>query len=631
MTLFSRILPRTPTISWVLRTALTVLPILAAVALLFSGGSLKALDGYWLDYLVRTCSPMRGIDPHIVLVGISERSLESLGVKRPIPRAIYARLLEKLTGKLGAAAVAVDMFFTPSIYPEGDREVMELARRSKRIVFIVKPLGQEESPGGERILEPLDGAMNHSAFHLAHPNFILERGIVRRVEAAKAFQGWEYPALALGALACGEKQAVQILPRDPAGHERPWYMPGGRALRVGSRVRHLAGNELFINYYRAVSGALFTTYRFEDIVRGTLPDGMLEDKIVFLGALDTFEHDYHSTPLGIRPGMEVHGVILKNLLGDELITPVKPVLILILTVAVVLLFALVHRKARSVTTFALFLFLLTTFFGAGILLYTQRIFMEISPLFLSLSTSYVFLTLFRTREIEREKAYIRDVFSRYAPRQVVNEILDNYEKINLKGERREVTILFSDIDSFTAIAEMQPPEVTIRLLNEYFERMTQVIFKYDGLIRGYIGDEIMVIFGAPVAREDHARRALLTAWEMRQEAMQLKQERLERGMPGFDVKFGINSGHVVLGNIGSTNRLQYDAVGDMANTASRIMGLNKREDLSLSTHILVGERTMELAGDEFVFRELGLQAIRGKVSGVTIFELTGSPTSACAP
>jgi len=231
-----------------LRTALAVLVVLGVVLLLFCSGSLRALDCYWLDYLVRNYSPVRGIDSRIVLVGMSEKSLEALGLKRPVPRAFYARFLEKLTGRLGARAVGVDMFFAPSMYPAGDRKILEVTRKAGNIVYIAKPLGVMDPSGRREISEPLSGKLDHRRFLLGHPEFILEYGLVRHFDATVAGPDWECPALALMVLSCSERQPLRRYESDPPGGARPWYAPGGRTFGLGGRLYHARGNVLSIGY-----------------------------------------------------------------------------------------------------------------------------------------------------------------------------------------------------------------------------------------------------------------------------------------------------------------------------------------------------------------------------------------------
>jgi adenylate cyclase len=235
----------------------------------------------------------------------------------------------------------------------------------------------------------------------------------------------------------------------------------------------------------------------------------------------------------------------------------------------------------------------------------------------------VFCTLgggvYQTIAEGREKRTIRRAFAHYVNREVADMISREPAQLRLGGERREITVLASDIRGFTGIAEGLPPEVLGELLNEYLSAMTDILFRHGGLLDKYIGDAVMAFWGAPVSVPDHAARCCHAALDMLAALVGLQARWRSAQLPPMDIRIGINSGDAIVGNFGSSQRFNYTAVGDDVNIAFRLEQLNKR----YGTWILVTERTRHAAGDLFVFREVDRTQVRGRLHPVGIFELLG--------
>jgi len=231
--------------------------------------------------------------------------------------------------------------------------------------------------------------------------------------------------------------------------------------------------------------------------------------------------------------------------------------------------------------------------------------------------AYIAITAYHYLVEEREKRRIRATFQHYLAPSVVEEILEDPDKLQLGGEEKELTILFCDIRNFTAISEKLSPTQIERLLNEYLTSMTSEVFHYGGTLDKYMGDNIMAFFGAPLDQPDHHMRACLTATGMIERLQALQQEWEKRGLPSLNSGIGINSGPMVVGNMGSDLLFDYTVVGDNVNLGSRLEGLNKR----YGTNIIVSEFTYQQVKDAFIFRELDLVQVKGKEKAVTIYEL----------
>ena len=209
--------------------------------------------------------------------------------------------------------------------------------------------------------------------------------------------------------------------------------------------------------------------------------------------------------------------------------------------------------------------------------------------FLTMMIIYLGITIYQYFKEEREKKKIRGAFQYYLTASVINEMLKDPAKLKLGGDKKDLTVLFSDIRGFTTISEKLTPEELVALLNEYLTAMTNKVFQYDGLLDKYMGDAIMAVFGAPLDQPDHARRACLTALAMMKELHQLQKKWRDEGRPAFDIGIGINSGDMVVGNMGSEMRFDYTVMGDMVNLGSRLEGTNKE----YGTNIIISEFTYE--------------------------------------
>jgi len=204
------------------------------------------------------------------------------------------------------------------------------------------------------------------------------------------------------------------------------------------------------------------------------------------------------------------------------------------------------------------------------------------------------------------------------PVAVVDQILRNIDSLGLGGEKRELTVLFADIRGFTGIAESLSPETLVQLLNDYLTRMTDQVFRHDGLLDKYIGDAILAVYGAPIHHPDHARRACRTALDMVRAARGLQGQWKGQGLPPLDLGIGINTGPMVVGNMGSKTRFDYTVIGDAVNLGSRIEALNKQ----YGTHILISEFTYNQVKDEFPHaREIDVTTVRGRNEPVRLYEL----------
>jgi len=367
----------------------------------------------------------------------------------------------------------------------------------------------------------------------------------------------------------------------------------------------------------------FPFYSITDILHDRIPKEVFKDKIVLVGATAIGIYDIRVTPFAsIFPGLEIHANVIDNILrGDFLIRPAwLKVFDLIAILLIGISFGICLPRIRALTglIFILSFFAIYLFIDRYLFQHLNLWLSIIYPL-ISLFTVYTGITVYRYVTEEREKKKIKGVFQQYVTEAVVEEMLKNPDKLQLGGEKKELTVLFSDIRGFTTISEQMSPEGLVKFLNEYLTVMTDIVFKYNGLLDKYMGDAIMAVFGAPLEQKDHALKACYTALEMMEGLKILRERWGNQGMPVLDIGIGINSGPMVVGNMGSERRFDYTVMGDNVNLGSRLEGLNKQ----YGTNIIASEYTIHQISNGLIIRDLDLVRVKGKEQAVKIYELVG--------
>ncbi len=367
----------------------------------------------------------------------------------------------------------------------------------------------------------------------------------------------------------------------------------------------------------------FPYYSFVDVVSGRVPPETFRDKIVLVGASAVGIYDIRVTPFSaIFPGVEVHANVMDNILrGDFLWAPtglMNPAALLLILSSLTMCW--LQPRVRAV--FGLILLFLMIYAGFSINYYLfsrHHIYLQMLYLFSCLVVVYVVVAFLRFLAEERERKRIRAAFQNYVAPDVVNTMLQHPEKLRLGGEKREMTVLFSDIRGFTTLSEKLDPEVLVNLLHSYLNPMTEIVFKHRGTMDKYIGDAIMAIYGAPLPLAEHAACACETALDMLATLTHLWDDWRRQGLPELKIGIGINSGPMTVGNMGSERLFDYTVIGDNVNLASRLEGLNKY----YGTAVLISEGTQKLLPPGFILREVDRVRVKGKDDPVSIFELRG--------
>ena len=554
------------------------------LALLFALGTTSFVRG--LD-LKSTDVFATGHFPHpdIVILAIDDKSIMAIG-RWPWPRSVEASVINKL-GNYSPRAVGIDINFSePEDMANDTALVMNISSAKFPVVLPVETIRM--SDGSSQYLYPLPALVSLPNVSLGHVDVSLSAdGMARSLPDPLQTQNGKI-------LPWGEmitKQANGIIP-DPS-------------------------TTYAINF--AGPAGTFATYSISDFLSGTIPSEKLDQKIILIGATANDLHDVVPVPemSGVMAGVEWHANIIDNILLNRLDSVAPPIFVdlagVLLAILLLILFSHVRTKTASfVVLAALIVVPLISY-----LTLRQNI---LIPYFWNEIVIVVTFGAYGSAKwyaAELEKRRIKRTVQNYFSPAVLDTILKNPKSLSLGGERKEVTILFSDIRSFTTITESTPPEVLSRLLHEYFTEMAEEIFATDGVLDKFIGDAIMAFWGAPLEQHDHADRAMRAALDMMRRLAGLQLKWADEGLPFVDIGIGIHTGHAIVGNMGSEKRFDYTAIGDTVNAASRLEGLNKE----YKTHIIISEATKRKLKDPVAVNELGEVTVKGKTAALKIYSV----------
>jgi adenylate cyclase len=402
----------------------------------------------------------------------------------------------------------------------------------------------------------------------------------------------------------------------------------GRGIGLGKTFIHFEphGGKMLTNYLGKEH--TFTYISASDVLLNRFSPDTFKNKIVFLGTSAIATYDLMSTPFSANmPGVEKNATVVENIINQRFLTKSPGTIEAFIIVATGLLFGLALSRLKalwaSFISFSAIFFYLTLL----LILFTYKG-VWINMTYPTVNMFLIFTSIMVTKYFREEKKAkeIRGLFSSYVSPKIVEELLNDPEKVRLGGERKTITVLFTDIRGFTKISEKRSPEEVVTILNEYFTEMADSIFRWDGTLDKFVGDAIMAFWGAPLEQPNHAELAVRCALDMSDKLSRLKEKWKTEGKEILDCGIGINSGDVVIGNIGALGKkMDYTAIGDPVNLCSRIEALTKE----YNTRIIITEFTMEYIKPlvrnkklgHLEFNEIGSVKVKGKESEVRIFGL----------
>jgi len=476
--------------------------------------------------------------------------------------------------------------------------------------------------GAEANLDQLTSALNGdyswTGFFNAPPD---ADGIVRRASLVLPYgrtknpDEWDiYPSLDL--------MTARAYLGPPAQDMNLIYGPQGIVeIRFGKALLlHPDGRgQMMINYQGPAS--TFSHYSIVDVLEKTFPSGAFQGKIILIGATATGIGDLRGTPYGgtTYPGVEIHANVIDNILNERFLKHgfrqalADVLLILFFGIPLGIWMALVSPRWMWFGVSLLLPMIAVNFWA-----FLHGWWLNLLVPALTLSTNVLLVSLYRSLFEEKEKRRVRSAFGQYLSPEVIRRLLVNPQLV--EPRKTDITVMFSDIRGFTTISEKLDAQELALFLNQYLSDMTSLVFEHHGTLDKYIGDAVMAFWGAPFEEPGHAARGCNTGLKMMDRVREMQKKWEAEGKPHLDIGIGLNTGVASVGNMGSVLRYGYTALGDTVNLSSRLEGLNK----DYGTHILVNETTYAAAKDEgFVFRELDLIRVKGKLQPVTIYELIG--------
>ncbi len=631
----------------------------------------SVIDAFIYDARLRLTMP-GGVDPRVVILDIDEKSLAE-GGRWPWSRDRMAALLDRLFDHYRIAALGFDVVFAEPDDSSGLKSLEALAQNDLRGEAAYRAaLGRlrgtldydrrfAEAMAGRPVVLgyyftnmstaltsgqlpapvlPAGTFAGHSlgittwnGFGANLPAFQQKAasgghfvplidfdGISRRVPLLVEYQGAYYEALSLAMvrLLLGMPPVTPVFAGDGGDYAGLEWLDL-KTPRGDVRIPVDEAASALIPY-RGPPGS-FTYLSIADALHGRLPVEALRDKIVLVGTTTPGLMDLRATPVASTyPGVEIHANLIAGMLDGSL--KMKPAYVLgaeVLTVLVCgLALSLLLPFFSPMKASLLALGALVAVAGSNFSFWQSGLLIPLAATLLLLLALYALSMSWGYFVESRSKRQFTELFGQYVPPELVDEMARDPERYSMEGQNRELTVLFSDVRSFTTISEGLDPKELSHLMNEYLGAMTAVIRRNRGTLDKYIGDAIMAFWGAPVADAEHARHAVLTALEMQRELRRLDAPFRARGWPELHIGVGINTGTMTVGDMGSPVRKAYTVMGDAVNLGSRLEGITKQYGVG----ILVGETTREQVPD-VVFRELDRVRVKGKDAPVAIYEPLG--------
>jgi adenylate cyclase len=571
-----------------IRLALLAVVAIAAVgvpALLQSVGALDRIELSTIDARLSIRGEHRP-NRNVVFVGVDSKTLSAFG--QTLRRSVQARAIDRLH-RAGARVIAYDIRFQGPKRPADDRALIAAVSRARPVVLATF------DPDGKPIPVPA-GYPHPRRIGVVYASIGVptdEDGKVRRFLYAPV----RVPTLPV--------QAAGLFLRKPVPESKfkdnfAWIdFPGGPGT--------------------------VPTYSLVDVVRGRVPASAFAGKIVIVGPNDPLEKDVIDTPASDAPlpGTELQADATATILDGFPLQPASGFLNGLLLVALALPAPLVAIRRSALLVLLAALAALLLFLVGAQLAYNSGTIVNVTEPLLGLLIGTAGALIAHYAMVTRERRHLRSLFSRFVPAQVVNEVIERVDDdLRLGGVRRDGTVMFCDLRGFTTFSEELEPELVVEVVNRYLSEMTEAILANGGTLVSFMGDGIMALFGAPIEQADHADRAVQAAREMVGERLPRFNAWLgERGIEHrFRMGIGLNSGPVMSGNVGSSERLEYTAIGDTTNTAARLEGMTKETGhqvyLAESTYerLRQGSDDLELVGE---------QPVRGRQRTLRVWALAG--------
>ncbi|WP_125561033.1 CHASE2 domain-containing protein [Pseudoalteromonas rubra] len=625
------------------------------------GDALKRLEGLGYDLRLKSTLSLhsRSFLP-IVIVDIDEPSLKQVG-RFPWSRHVMARLQSQLADA-GVAVIAYDILFSePELNPA--RQVLshldtQTSANVSHTLHALAPTIDADKAFASRLQETdtvlgllfehqsdiLVGTLPETIFFsaipaaaLPVPNFAghvanvseLQQnspgsgfinsapdsdGFIRNSMLLAKHQGQLYPALALEAarLYTMAEQVEVVTKPFGTGHSV-------EGIRLGTALIPTDDYGRVNVPYRGPAFS-FPYVSAADVLNGQIDPGLFDQAIIFVGTSAVGHADLRTTPVGVQyPGVEVHANVLEGLVFPELL-PSRPnwmdgaVIMLLLLLGLLCVFILPRLEVLGIAVFTLCVSGLFIALSAYLWVKLRLDLPQVAVLAMLISQAMILGSLGFVRE-HKERLQIKSIFDQYVPPAHIQAMLDNPDSVSMEGEKRDITVLFADIRSFTTISESLDAGRLKSYLNQYFSPITRIIFEHQGTIDKYVGDMVMAFWNAPLPVEAHPELAVRCAMAMQDQVDALQEPMRQQSLPPFKIGIGLNTGDMNVGDMGSEYRRAYTVLGDAVNLGSRLEGLTKYYGVG----ILINETTYAQCSG-LVCRPIDKVKVKGKNQAVTVYE-----------
>ncbi len=571
----------------------------------------------------------------IVLVAIDDQSFTGLQRKWPFPRSFFAKAILNLHDA-GAKLIVLDIEITEPGERTANQDLIlaGAVRRANNVILSGKLVSEivTHDNVNSYISRPIPVLLNTNArWGLVNVDEDQD-GFLRRYLLFQERNEQYYYPLSVQAL-------LQLYPNNNNG--QIVFEDDGHFVIAGRHIPKKDYHSMLVNFRGPTRS--FPTYSFAsilddenfnlsededtDIFELHKLEGTFKDKIVFIGASAEELQDNKFTPFfdykGFQrklPGVEFHANALSTLIREDFIKTQHPftVFLVVMFLSMLTMAAIKWLKPFR-GMFAVFGIILAYVIWSVYAFINNLVWIQITSPIMAVLLSFVGNTVHQTLTEQRERIRTKKTWQHFMAKNVIDSMLDSGKLPKFGGERRELTILFSDIRGFTTFSERHSSHDVVQRLNEYLTAMVELIFTNAGTLDKFVGDEIMAVYGAPHPYKNHAEKACITALEMIAKLRSLQKYWSENRLDYFQIGIGINTGKVILGNLGSSQLFDYTVIGDEVNLGARLEGANKQ----YGTAIIISESTYKSVRKKVVVRELDLVRVKGKTKPVRIYELRG--------
>ena len=567
------------------------------------------------------------VNKDVVFVAIDEPSVNRFG-RWPWDRSVIAKGLRHLSQ---ADSVMVDMIFSEPTTPKEDENLSDALASIASVCgfFLRHNATQNVSVDQEELLfDSTLERLQHDVNLYGSPQF--GRGEYAEVNTVTLLQG-----CSISGTFTTERDKDSLFRRYPVAYyfnDLLFPSLGVQALRLKFDSDLLRKDEktlllhdtalhvdthgfVNLNYYELDQ---YKQISFEKLYDGRYDDNYFQGKVVIIGITEVGASDVRSTPKGAMTGGLLHYTFISNFLNDELVVR-SFILDFISAFCLMFSVVLIVIGVKSLLVRMISYGVVALLFWVVVIAVFKQYFVAID-LFYPIFSFVVMVLIVEVQhyfEKEREQAFIQSAFINYLSAPLLKKLMDSPETLQLGGEKKMLSILFSDIRSFTSISENMEPGELSQMLNRYFNPMSDAVKAHGGIVDKYIGDAVMAFFNAPVNVENHADAACECALAMIAALETLNRAFVLENLPELRIGIGINTAEVAVGNFGADDRFNYTVIGDGVNLASRVEGLNKQ----FGSNIIITEYTKAQIDSKFLLRRLEYVKVKGKEHAVLLYEL----------